>query len=237
LEKKTRAYQAQADEVNDTKLVVNISRTILKEQQVLSKGLNYAVTPEKTPTFEIIKLIESASFQLEPEKLHEFKSQLKKLIESHKIRVSILSIEERSALQSLQKNKDIISKTEKRNVVVVQDKKEYIEKVKTLPATPDYRCLAQNPTKNIENKVINAVKQTRAFECKTRRYISPQFSKPPHMYELVKTHKPGYPIRPIVSGIGSPTEKLDRYLFPIHNPLEGHTDTYEKNSQDFINKI
>jgi hypothetical protein len=138
----------------------------------------------------------------------------------------------------LQKNKDIIiSKADKGNVVVVQDKKEYIEKVKTLLATPDYECLPQDPTKKIKNKVVNAVKHTRAFDDKTRRYITPQFSKPPHMYALVKIHKAGYSIHPIVSGIGSPTEKLARYLLPSLNPLVGQTDTYVKNSQDFINKI
>jgi hypothetical protein len=196
------------------------------------------MTSDKTRTFEINKSIESASFRLEPEKLHEFKPQIKKLIESNKMRGSNLSIEERSSLQSLQMYKhNIIFKADKRHEVVVQDKKKYIEKVKTLPATPDYGCLPQDPTKKIESKVINAVKQTKAFDDKTRRYISPQFSKPPHMYALVKIHKRGYPIRPIVSGIGSPTEQLARYLLPILNILVGKTDTYEKNSHDFINNI
>jgi hypothetical protein len=90
---------------------------------------------------------------LEPGKLHEFKSQIKKLFKSHKIRGSNLSIEERSALQSLQKNKDtIISKADTGNVVVVQDKKEYIEKVKLFSPRLTMIVLPQDPTKKLKTK-------------------------------------------------------------------------------------
>jgi hypothetical protein len=44
------------------KLVVNISSTHLSDTQVnvLSKGLNFAVVPERVPIFDIIKSVESA---------------------------------------------------------------------------------------------------------------------------------------------------------------------------------
>jgi hypothetical protein len=50
-------------------------------------------------------------------------------------------------------------------------------------------------------------------------------------------HKPGFPIRPIVSGIDSPTQRLTRYLLPILNPLVGKTQTYVKNSEHLIQKV
>jgi hypothetical protein len=83
--------------------------------------------------------------------------------------------------------------------------------------------------------VINALKQTRAFGNKTRKYL--HFSMLPHLYALIKIHTSGYPIHAIDSDIGSPTEKLTRYLLPILNPLVCQTDTYLKYSQAFINKI
>jgi hypothetical protein len=64
------------------KLVVNISSIQLSDTQVnvLSKELNFAVVPERVPKFDIIKSVESASFKLQPEKLHEFEAQIKKAI-------------------------------------------------------------------------------------------------------------------------------------------------------------
>jgi hypothetical protein len=106
------------------KLVVNISSTQLSDTQVnfLSKGLNFAFVPERVPIFDIIKSVESASFKLAPEKLHEFKAQIKKAIMTHKIHDSNLSNEEKCALEELRENKNIIiSKADKGNIVVVQD--------------------------------------------------------------------------------------------------------------------
>ncbi len=59
--------------------------------------------------------------------------------------------------------------------------------------------------------------------------LSPQNSKPPHLYGLPKIHKPLIPLRPIVSSIDSPTCKLSKFLVPILNPLFGCREFYVKN--------
>ena len=72
---------------------------------------------------------------------------------------------------------------------------------------------------------------------KTRKFLTPYHSKPPHLYGLPKVHKKDYPLRPIVSSIGSPTYNLEKFLLEILKPLAGKTNSHIKNSQDFINKI
>jgi hypothetical protein len=106
-----------------------------------------------------------------------------------------------------------------------------------LVSSDDYVLLKNNPTKTVENKVIDVIKRTNEFDDKTRRQLTPQNSKPPHIHGLVKVHKPGYPIRHIVSCIYVSTQKIARYIVPILNSLVGKTNTYVKNLQDFIHKI
>jgi hypothetical protein len=57
------------------------------------------------------------------------------------------------------------------------------------------------------------------------------------MYGLVKVHKLNYPVRPIVSSIYSPCQRLARFLLPILNPLDGKSPTFIQNSQQFIESI
>jgi hypothetical protein len=57
------------------------------------------------------------------------------------------------------------------------------------------------------------------------------------MYGLNKVHMLNYPVRPIVSSIDSPCQRLARFLLPILNPLVGKSPTYIQNSQQFIERI
>jgi len=59
----------------------------------------------------------------------------------------------------------------------------------------------------------------------------------PRIYGLPKIHKEGVPLRPIVNTIGSPTYELAKYVAKILRPLVGNTDSFIKDSQDFVNLI
>jgi hypothetical protein len=74
--------------VGDKKLVVNLSNIVLTDIQttLLSKGLGFAKSPCIIPKFEIIKEIESKTIHLAPEKIVEFKVQIKQAIEKHKMK-------------------------------------------------------------------------------------------------------------------------------------------------------
>lgn len=52
----------------------------------------------------------------------------------------------------------------------------------------------------------------------------------PRFYALLKTHKENYPIRPIVSFIGSPTYQISKYLSKILTPFTNLANQKLKNS-------
>ena len=52
-------------------------------------------------------------------------------------------------------------------------------------------------------------------------------------YGLPKIHKPGIPLRPIVSFVNSPTYAISGYLARILSPVVGNTDYTVKNSCEF----
>ena len=60
----------------------------------------------------------------------------------------------------------------------------------------------------------------------------------PYMYGLVKTHKDGFPMRPIVSSVGSVTYRLAKYLVKLLSPLLGNiSDSHIKNNVDLVQKL
>ena len=59
----------------------------------------------------------------------------------------------------------------------------------------------------------------------------------PRFYGLPKIHKPGIPLRPIVSFVNSPTYAISGYLARILSPVVGNTDYTVKNSCEFADFI
>ena len=55
------------------------------------------------------------------------------------------------------------------------------------------------------------------------------------LYGLPKLHKPGFPMRPIVSFCGSPTYQLSKYLTTILQPLTDKSRRKLQSTEDFIN--
>ena len=61
--------------------------------------------------------------------------------------------------------------------------------------------------------------------------------KVPVLYGLPKVHKPGTPLRPIVSFVNSPTYALSKHLVTILSPLVGRSHSHVRNSFDFASFI
>ena len=60
----------------------------------------------------------------------------------------------------------------------------------------------------------------------------------PYLYGLVKTHKQGNPIRPIISCVGSASYKLSKWLVKELTPLVGNISSSSvKNNVDFVEKL
>ena len=106
-------------------------------------------------------------------------------------------------------NNIVILPADKGRVTVVMDKTDYFDKMDALVNDEQtYEELKRDPTPALQRKLnskILTLKKTDAFD--TQRYYQLRCSvpQPPKLYGLPKLHKPGIPMRPIVSFCGFPT--------------------------------
>ena len=85
-----------------------------------------------------------------------------------------------------------------------------------------FKQLKEDPTEKRElclQKYLRYLKNLGAFSEEVLNQIRPCGSNPSRIYGLPKLHKDNVPLRPIVSGIGSYTHKLAKYLSNILKPL------------------
>ena len=70
------------------------------------------------------------------------------------------------------------------------------------------------------------------------KYLLEEDPRTPRMYGLPKTHKPGVPMRPITSGVGSAPHRLARELaMPLSSQLGSISGCHIKNSVDLLQKL
>ena len=103
-----------------------------------------------------------------------------------------------------------------------------------------YEELKCDPTPTLKrklNSIILTLNKTDAID--TQRYYRLRCSvpQPPKLYGLPKLHKPGFPMRPIVSFCGSPTYQLSKYLTTILQPLTDKSRRKLQSTEDFIDAI
>ena len=72
---------------------------------------------------------------------------------------------------------------------------------------------------------------------RTKYYTDSSDGLCPRFHGLPKIHKPGIPLRPIVSLVNSPTYAISGHLARILSPVVGNTDYTVKNSCEFADFI
>ena len=147
---------------------------------------------------------------------------------------------EQHPLKRLKNDEDIvILPADKQRVTVVMDKTAYHNKIDApVNDKQTYKELKRDPTPTLQrelNITLLTLKKTNAID--TQRYYRLRCSvpQPPKLYGLPKLHKPGFPMRPIVSFCGSPTYQLSKYLTTILQPLTDKSRRNLQSTEDFIN--
>ena len=168
------------------------------------------------------------------------RSRIASTIQSASLHDSNLTKDEQHALKRLRNDKDIvILPADKGRVTVVMDKTDYHDKMDALVNDKQtYEELKRDPTPALQRKLnstLLTLKKTNAID--TQRYYRLRCSvpQPPKLYGLPKLHKPGFPMRPIVSFCGSPTYQLSKYLTTILQPLTDKSRRKLQSTEDFIN--
>ena len=223
--------------------VRNFSKTPLTEakQSLLSHGPNFVIVPREPPSCEYIVATEKACLQLAQGKAEELRGEVKSLLrKNHKVKPNI-SREEHQVLREMKRDKTRMVLTADKGVsLVVLDKEEYTAKSEDLLNQPNYRILKTDPTTKHKNKLINLLKSIKAeggIDDNIYRRLYPTGAVPPKYYGLPKVHKPGMPLRPIISSVGSVTHATAKELTRIIKPLVGGSSHHVQNNQDFLQSI
>ena len=230
-------------EKSKDKWVINISNTPLtaEQEKLLAHGPNYAIVPREPPIAQYVTAIENACTKLEEGKAEEFRVQVKSAIQKIKPPRPNLTRGERKAITELKKDKSRMVLTADKGVaLVVLNTEDYLKKAEDLLKQNTYRALTSDPTMRLKTKMINLLKTIKAkgrLSEDMYRRLYPTGAGSPKFYGLPKIHKPGMPLRPIVSSIGGVTYHTSKEVARILKPLVGKSEHHVKNTQDFIESI
>ena len=139
-----------------------------------------------------------------------------------------------NAFKSLRSNRNIvITKPDKGSGFVLLDHTQYVSKMlEVLSDTCKFKSLGPvsdfDFTASIETafqRRLSRLLKNKSIPLTVYNEIRPTGSQRPKLYGLPKTHKPGCPLRPILSMIGSPQHKLAKYLISL---LTGVSDKFSR---------
>ena len=124
-----------------------------------------------------------------------------------------LKKEEWTAITTLRNNKDIVIKpSDKGGSIVIVNKHDYLQEgLKQLSNRNHDKILEEDPIQEYNNQIFQVLQQAanlNIIDGKTKKTLYNKSPQCPSFYMLPKIHKPNYPGRPIVNGIGSITEKI-----------------------------
>jgi hypothetical protein len=219
----------EEEDIDKKRWVINISSHELseKERDVLSKGLNFAVTPPKLPVEEFITSTELACQQLQDStKSAALRSDVTRILSKRRKHRPNINVEERKALQSLSRMKDLkILPADKGRVTVLMNASDYDGKIKALLSDSNtYDKLRSDPTNKFKVKLIRLIKMWKENNKITQNiyfHLYPTAAETPKFYGLPKVHKNSNPLRPIVSSIGSITYEAAKILGKDSGPPGG----------------
>ena len=205
---------------------------------MLSRGLNYAVTPHSVSTPKVIADVEEA--------LKSSKADSLSVAHARNWIVGILnrpvSPLETRALKELRSNTDIIVlPSDKGRATVIMDRDDYNSKLsEMLSDTTTYKKLNRDPLAALERKMNSTLLGlNRSGQIPDRLYHRLRSSSglTPRIYGLSKIHKQNVPLRPVVSFYTSPTYQLSKHLSSLLSPFVGKTSLYVRNSREFAQFI
>ena len=152
---------------------------------------------------------------------------------------SNITKEEKTALQDLQSNPNIIVRiADKGAAVVLMNRLDYLKEAYRQLGDPNfYQKLDHNPTKEYMKDVNNQVEdmyQNGEIDETVKDYLMVKTLRTPEFYTIPKIHKTPIKGRPIMSGNDSPTEKISQFVDHFLNPSTTKLRSYVKDTTHFL---
>ena len=216
------------------------------KKALLELGPKFVPAIEKVPIMEIVTSAEIAASKLErigkPVEAERMRHDLSNILLKHITTKlpSNLSKDTKLALKELKCDEDIkVVQFDKGTGFVLLEKADMIAKIQE--QIGEARVLKKDPTKSLVTKFQNHISKLRKckkINDKTFYQIYPSDAVPPRLYGCVKAHKPekAYPMRTIVSTIGTAFYGTSKYLVDIIQPTLDRNEIRVKNSASFIDE-
>ena len=151
-----------------------------------------------------------------------------------------LSKPQRKALVQMKNNKDTtIYPFDKGSGFVVLPEKNAMQKIEEQLGKA--KIAENDPTLKFTNKIqkiLCRLRKEKKFTDKEYFQIYPSDPIPPRLYGTIKAHKPekNYPMRTIVSTIGTPAYGISKYLVQIIQPTLNKSNNKIQNSTSFVHE-
>ncbi|CAF3404706.1 unnamed protein product, partial [Rotaria sp. Silwood2] len=225
------------------------------EESLLAKGWKYAIKHNKFNNLNVKADIEYMYCCMDKNSLlknkenankvkillNEFGNKLKKKVDKE---IPNLSSDELNAMSTLlNEHSLVIAKVDMDNAIVVMNKSDYIIKAKEIfDDKRAFENLNRNLTEEGEKELIRFLVQLKI----KNKMISPQEyelmrpdtgSRTPEAYFLIKVHKSGQPVRPIISCYNSYNYYTAKYLATLLKPAISKCPSYVKDPFEFAKII
>ena len=117
------------------------------------------------------------------------------------------------------------------------NKSDYMAKANAI--TANYEEVTRNPTNKTEATTKRVIKETLDGKMSDNiiQALLPQSSRTAELYGLPKDHKPGVPLRPIVSACGDPLDKVSQLLEKILSQLLKFVPAHLCNTDEYLRRL
>ena len=227
--------------------IVNLSSKNLNanEKSVLGLGLSFNLEPDATNVLDSIvqvdKLIRRGKY--DNQEGNYIRGLIPPMLLSYKKDKPVLPDRFKKALKGLQSDRSIkVLPADKGGKTVIMDLIDYENKAFNLLSDSNtYVELKKDPTADVNSlirkKINSHLKSHPDFEEIKKKLIRPNFSSP-YFYGLAKIHKPGIPLRPVISTVGAATRPLAGWLAGILSKYVGtFSSAHIRNNVDFKNRL
>jgi len=244
--------------IDKSKWIINLSNSKIPDNinSMLSLGDKFALPINikdhddcRDAALGIIKNFETSSYKFPENSLDNLRTIMVKLIEKHlsnnkhiKYFDSYLLKQFSLCKKFLKENDELfVTKADKGQVTVIIEKQTYLNRMNmTLDDNSTYKRIKKDPLNSITNKTNKMLKlwaDNKIIDEPTYKGLRCTNGNLPRCYGLPKIHKEGFPLRIVVSSIGSPTYDMARYLHEILNSSIKKPASNIKDSWSFVKKI
>ena len=227
--------------------ILNLASSEIPEhhKELLELGPKFVPHVKSIPYMDIVSATESSALKLEySKKVNQAENLRKDVLRILKMAKPVkdnLNARQRLALKEIRNDEEVnIYPFDKGAGLVRLERENAISKIRE--QIGETQIIDVDPTKKLATdirKVLSILNKKRKFTKKEYQKLYPSDPIPPRMYGAVKAHKPekDYPMRIVVSTIGTPSYGISQYLVNIIQQTLNKNEIRIINSQSFVRKI